>query len=57
MDCVSKGACVLSNKSQISRVPSDLAMKKTPGLDGDHSASVTRFPNVLVCSNAPVFYF
>jgi hypothetical protein len=57
IDCVSIGACVLSNKSHISRVPSDLAIKKTPGLEGDHSASVTRFPNVFVWSNAPVFSF
>jgi hypothetical protein len=49
------GACVLSNKSQMSMVPLDLAMKNTPGLVGDHSASETRAENDLVCNRAPFF--
>jgi hypothetical protein len=42
IDWVSMGACVRSIKSHMSKVPSDLAIKNTPGLVGDHSASVKR---------------
>ena len=46
--CVRTGACVLSIRSHISTVPSDLAIKNTPGLVGDHAASHIRFGNDFV---------
>jgi hypothetical protein len=48
IDWVSMGACVRSIKSHMSKVPSDLAIKNTPGLVGDHSASVKRLLNDFV---------
>ena len=54
IDCVRIGACVRSIRSQMSMVPSDLAIKNTPGRDGDHSASQIRLVNVLVWRRAPV---
>ncbi len=54
IDCVKIGIWVRSSISQTSTVPSYLAMKNTPGLVGDHSASHMRLENELVCSNGPV---
>jgi hypothetical protein len=39
----------------MSKVPSVLAIKKTPGRVGDHSASDIRLENDLVCNKAPVY--
>ncbi len=41
----------------MSMVPSALAMKKTPGRVGDHSASLIRFENDLVWRSAPLNTF
>jgi hypothetical protein len=54
IDCVRIGACVRSSISQTSIVPSFFAIKKTPGLVGDHSASLIRLENALVCKSGPV---
>ena len=55
IDCVKIGACVRSSISHTSTVPSFLAIKKTPGLLGDHSASLIRLANGLVCKSGPVY--
>lgn len=53
IDCDSDGACVRSIISQISTLPFCLDIKNTPGLVGDHSASVIFSFNGAACRIDP----